>query len=241
MATVPPTGTLKYQVIGHDPATGTIYLMPVNDTGRPDLNAISYAWTFSGDVTNKKSSPPIVKSESKDAILSRIRKFINLAANINQKEAERAAMAACALIRQHRLDVVDPDTIDQLYEQESTLKLKIKELEEAPRDDVYLPPSWGPTRASGSSGIATYSTQSFPNTSAPQAQPPMMTPVMMTKAKGGLHWAADCKHCGTRLNQGDEGLWQKNVGVWCPHTSCYQDWRAAQRGTPVTRTSPFTP
>jgi hypothetical protein len=64
----------------------------------------------------------------KESTLEKVRKLINLASSANQKEAERAAFKACALIRTYGLDVCDPDEIDGIFRKLADAESQVKQL-----------------------------------------------------------------------------------------------------------------
>lgn len=183
----------------------------------------------------------MVDAASKDKVLDRIRKFINLAASPNLKEAQNAAMQACALIRENGLDVVDPDKIDALYVRESDLQAKVKELEAA-KLEVAKDTEWLPL-TSGSMYHRTSTCQPvgyYVGRPVTTARPPMTAPVLLRKSKGGVKYDGNkCLQCSKVLPVGEEALWQDKVGMWCPNTNCYQDWLVAQNA--VGSFNPLTP
>ena len=184
-------------------------------------------------------------------VLDRVRKFINLAAGTGA-EAEAAAWKACALIRQYGLDVINPVELNTTYDELAAAKNRVKELEAArvtatdPDDDLHtvLNPSWAAnpfaarTPAQPGHTARVYTAPGPPTPSnyvpfvygapvqataaPPQQQPPMTAPRHVAASK----FNGKCSHCGKALAQGEPILWQKAVGVWCPTTSCYQDWAA---------------
>lgn len=66
-------------------------------------------------------------------------------------------------------------------------------------------------------------------------QPAMGAPRLLQSSA----FAGKCKQCGKVINKGDPVKWQKSVGVWCPTTSCYNDWLTNQSS--AANFNPFTP
>lgn len=167
----------------------------------------------------------------KDAVIEKVRKLINLAASTNQREAERAAFKACALIRDHGLDVCDPDVIDGVYKTQQQLEDQVRRLEAATESyDGGWAPSMKPLKNYGHVATST-SVPLSGGVSAPKytaAPPPMTVPVAL---KGGSKFDAICLQCGGHIKAGDPALWQKGKGMWHQTTDCYQKWVAAQQAT----------
>lgn len=172
--------------------------------------------------------------------LDKIRKLINLASSNNLQEAQQAAWRACALIREHGIDVVDPDTIDAVYQELSTAQAQLRE---KPSGSAFDPAALGAqlgadfATALDAAALGDWATISLktprgsrhttqyharpPKSQQPPPVQPMTAPIRLQQ-----RFRTPCRYCGAVQAQGAEILWQKDVGTWCATTSCYQDWLA---------------
>lgn len=172
-------------------------------------------------------------TEKPDAPLDRIRKLINLASSTNRQEADRAAYMACALIREHGLDIVDPDQINEIYESTARLEAKVQQLEAVKPVHVNDPDAdtFNFNRAKTRPAPAPFSTpySNIPHKSQqrPSQQRPLDAPVAITSKFAGV-----CKQCGVRHGIGDQLVWMPGIpkGVWCGN-ACYQQWKKGQGPT----------
>jgi hypothetical protein len=195
----------------------------------------------------------------KESTLEKVRKLINLASSANQKEAERAAFKACALIRTYGLDVCDPDEIDGIFRKLADAESQVKQLAAKTatddEDDGYtiFPPrvytGGGGTVVGGGGGTAwTYvgtstgpvASSGYSSNTTSAGAPPMGGSAVVNPAqkpmtapiKISARFDGQCKQCRKRYVVNDEILWQKGVGMWCPSSNCYHLWQAAHVGVP---------
>lgn len=179
-------------------------------------------------------------------VLDRVKKLIQQTASPERGEAELAAYRACALIRKHGLELVDPDEIDVILKESEELKQKVLQLEAGIDTDDWdriqqaaqqlgqqaaqqAQQAFRSTQSFSSASYATIATASAPmgpwqaQVSQP-TPPPMNYPVPLTSK-----YSVTCKQCQKRLGVGDPILWQRGVGVWCQTTDCYNNWQATQQ------------
>lgn len=157
--------------------------------------------------------------------LDRVRKLINLASSSNLKEAEVAAFRACALIRDYGLDIIDPDDIDAIYEENKALTAKVKELEAANTitEDHTSPLTMTGAYVHGATQWPSAASSGYVPYAPPAQQQAPMTP----RPLAALRFAGQCRCCGKTINQGEPGLWIKGKGVWC-NDHCYDAWTTGQ-------------
>lgn len=176
-----------------------------------------------------------------EKVLDKVRKLIQQTASSSRAEAELAAYKACALIRKVGLEVVDPSELDGVLTENEELKQKVALLE------AGVTTEWDPVTAAAqhlgqqaspqaqqafrSGQYSSVMTSTMVQPMGPwQAQvsqptpPPMKHPVPLVSK-----YVVSCKHCGKRLGVGDPILWQKQVGVWCQTTDCYNNWQVGQQ------------
>jgi len=182
--------------------------------------------------------------------VDRVKDLINLATS-EGVEGANAAKLACALIRQYRFDVVDPDQINGIYKQLSDAKQKLLELEakaassnELDDDDtvVYF---GGATRTANmqfNNGWTNVTPPTPPKQTYTQAPPPPAAPMPpMTSPRPIIaKMTSRCLFCQKILNKGEEVQWQKAVGTWCPTSDCYLNWKNRGNFNP-TANPVFTP
>jgi hypothetical protein len=193
--------------------------------------------------------PPLADTpEKRKARLDGIRKLIQLACS-KEGDGREAAWRACALIRKFGLDIIDPELLDAVYKENHALKQLVETTRPKPsrwdpdEDDDFIDPLSWQSGWAGLSGSrhpgATPTAPRQPPRPTPQPVPPappppqpppswatqgagapMTAPIFIQQSK----FAGKCKHCGKVINVGDPVRWMKSTGVWCPTTSCYNDW-----------------
>lgn len=161
-------------------------------------------------------------AEDPDKALHTVRSLIQrTVATTPRPEGESAAYRACALIRKHGLEVVDPSEIDEILRENEELKQKVLQLEAGLTADDLV----AMTRAAQALGAQVAQAANTAHVAASAAvSPPMRDPATIRSKYRG-----HCKHCGKTYHPDDYILWRKNVGTWCEYpATCYDQWLAAR-------------
>lgn len=201
------------------------------------------------------ASPPADDTpEKRKARIEGIRKLIQQASS-KEGDGQVAAWRVCALIRKFGLDIIDPSLLNEVYTENHRLKAQLDvvkaggALPDDAEDDLFAggkpifggttqAKPWKPWQKPQPTGTANTANAPWnpppqpPPTPQPQpgwgaqaAAQPMTAPVFVQAAK----FTARCKQCSKVLNVGEPLRWIQGKGVWCPTTSCYNDWANGQQ------------
>ncbi|CAN5679411.1 hypothetical protein BH24ACT15_BH24ACT15_32200 [soil metagenome] len=130
-------------------------------------------------------------------------------------------MRACALIRDHGLDIAEPGEINGIYKELDAAQDRVRALEAGQpllTDDMDdAPAQW----QKGAALKSQWQKGAVVSSSVSWRTPAPNVPIRL---RGGARWRSLCLYCSAWIPVGAEILWQKNVGAWCGTSSCYHEW-----------------